>query len=333
MGRKFKYGGPLPRPTGALRRRGAAGPAWALISFRPCLLLAALLFSALALPGCREQDAWDQEIAAKVNGRPIPRAALDRVLEWGFYPDLDQGGERELNLPLILDKLITEELILGEARKAGLKATPAEIDAELAKMESALFGADPPRPERAELRQALSSFLLVRKMTEKVIADRRVLSADKWRDFWEKWPKDRAPSFQVRALLLPPSEQDPEKPEKMESLDELVVHFRKEGLAAILSQPLWLSGGRLDPLVVEELRQAFRQGRLSVPVRLDESWAIYEVLGLTEAPSAAEEFELARQSFESLADEEAFRQWMAEVRAAAKIEYAPQLGPAKTSPR
>lgn len=291
------------------------------------LFLAMLMaVSIIAVGGCREQEPWDTDIAVKVNGRPIPKAALDRVLEWGFYPDLDQGGEREINIPLILDKLINEELILGEAEKIGLVLSPGELSEGLDNLSSVWFGGEPPQAEQAELRQAVARHLLLRKMTEKVINDRKVLSAEKWHDFWEKWPKNKGPSFKMRALLLPPTDDEPQRPAEIKKLEDLADYFKSQGAAVILSQALWLSGERLDLVISEELSRAFKEKRLSLPIRLDESWAIYEVLSRDLGPGAAEEFEAARRVFEAKAGEEAFQRWLSEIRSEAVVEYAPYLG-------
>lgn len=314
-----------PQPAGALGARQRPRPGKGLGVL--LALFAFLLPAVFMLTGCREQDAsWDQDIAVKVNGRPISRAALERVLEWGSQPDLDQGSEREINIPLILNKIINEELILDEAQKAGLVLSAAEVDDELSGFDSAWFGVDSPRPERAEFRQALARHLLLRKMTEKVINEKRVLSADKWHEFWEKWPRNKSLAFRVKALLLPPQDDEPKWPEELETLDQLADYFRKEGQAVIVSQPLWLSGNNLDQAMTEELKRAYRERRLSLPARLEESWAVYELMNIDSGPEAAAEFDLARKAFEARAGEEAFQKWLSEIRASAKIEYAPSFG-------
>ena len=290
-----------------------------------------LLWLAIALiivlcGGCRNEETWDTDAIVKVNGRSIARTAVERVLEWGLYPDLDQGGEREINIPIILDKLINEELILEEAGKAGLVISSAEIDESLGDLESAWFGVNPPGSERSEMRQALIRHMLLRKMTERVMGEKRVLSAEKWHVFWEEWPKNKAPSFRVRALLLPPTDEEPVWPEELLDLDEVAEFYQQDGSPVVVSQPLWLSGEKLERVVMDELGRSYRQRRLSLPIRMDESWAIYQVLAVDSGPGAAEEFELAKQAFESRAGEEAFQKWLAEIRAAAKIEYAPSLG-------
>lgn len=314
-----------PQPSGTLEVHQRPRPGK---NFGGLLALFAFLLPAVfMLIGCREQDAgWDQDIAVKVNGRPITRAALERVLEWGFQPDLDQGGEREVNIPLILDKIINEELILDEAQKAGLVLSAAEVDDELGQFDSAWFGNDSPRPERAEFRQALARHLLLRKMTEKVINEKKVLSADKWHEFWEKWPRNKSLAFRVKALLLPPQDDEPKWPAEVETLDQLADHFRNEGQAVLVSRPLWLSSNNLDQAMIEELNRAYRERRLSLPARLEESWAVYELMSIYSGPEAADEFDLARKAFEARAGEEAFQKWLAEIRSSAKIEYSPSFG-------
>lgn len=64
-------------------------------------------------------------IVATVNGEPISRLSVIRVLE------KQQGAQA-------LDTIITEKLILQEARKQNLNVTQTEIDEEIAKIEANL---------------------------------------------------------------------------------------------------------------------------------------------------------------------------------------------------
>lgn len=275
--------------------------------------------------GCR-QEPWDPEVAVVVNDRPIGKVAVDRVLEWGFYSDLGQPGEREATIPLILNKLIDEQLILAEAEKAGLTVENQELDRAQSGLGSAWFGASPPPAELGELREALRNQLILRKMTEKIMIERRVLSADEWRVFWAGWPKGQPSSFLVRVLLLPPVEEAPVIPAKQrQNLENLADQFKLEGLAAIVSGPLWLSGDGFDPKGLEVLEEGLAQKKLAGPIRLDESWAIYEVLEIKPGLSPAEEFRAAQTAFENLAGEKAFREWLDELRATADIKINPAL--------
>jgi len=284
------------------------------------VLLAMILSS-----GCREEP-WDPEVAVVVNDQPIKKAAVDRVLEWGFYPDLGQPGEREATISLILDKLIDEKLILAEAEKAGLTVENQELNQAQSSLGSAWFDASPPPAELGELRDALRNQMLLRKMTEKIMVERRVLSADEWRAFWAGWPKNKPSRFLVRVLLLPPVEETPALPAKQrQNLEKVADRYKLEGLAAIISGPLWLNGEMFDQNGLKALEEGLDQKQLVGPLRLAESWAIYEVLEIQPAPGPAEEFQAAQAAFENLAGEKAFQEWLDELRNGADIKINPAL--------
>lgn len=277
--------------------------------------------------GCRE-DPWDPDVAAVVNGRTIPRTDVDRILEWGAYPRVGAGGETlgAATLPQILDKLIDERLILDEAEKVGFRVPEAEIDRAAADLSSAWFGVKPPPAEFSELRQALRNQILLRKMTAKVMAERRVLSVEEWERFREAWPKQQPPRYLVRALLIPPVEEVEALPRNPGGTpEEMAGQLKNIGLTSILSDPLWLVGARLDPAVASALETAVAQGRLTDPIRLQESWVIYEVREVDRGQPPVQDFQAARTAFETLAGEKAFRDWLAELRAQAQITISPLL--------
>ncbi len=331
---------PNPHRTGPPSRDGATvqrtearpsragGRAFRAV-FRPApgraLGMALVLILAAALTGCREEP-WDPEVAATVDGRPIPKSAVDQVLEWGFYPRLGQGGEVEgaVTLPQILDKLIDERLIVAAAEKAGLTVSEAEVDQAANGLVSAWFGAVPPPAELGELRQALRNQILLRTMTEKVMAERRNLSAGEWQKFWDAWPKDPPPRYLVRALLIPPVPEAADLPlSRWGSLEEQAHYLKKAGLTTIISDPMWLVGARQDPEVVKALEKALSLGRLTEPLRLPESWVVYDVLDVDRGQAPVEDFQAARVAFEALASEKAFLDWLKERRAKADIRINP----------
>ncbi len=289
--------------------------------FLLCLAVAGFL-----IPGCRERE-WEPGLALTVNGRPVPVSAVDQVLEWGFYPGLGRGGEIEgaNSLPLIIDKLVDEQLILAEAEKSGLSVSQFEVDDAATTLATAWFGVKPPPAELGDLRRALRNQLLIQKMTVKVMTERRILSAAQWQVFWDRWPRAQSPRYRVRVLMLPRSEAPPELPAEKISLVELADSFEKTGLPVVLSEPFWLPGDSLEAAEREVLDQALAQGRFSPAVRLKESWAVYEVLGLDPGPSLEEEFKKARTAYEEQAGEAAFSNWLADMRSKAQVELNPAL--------
>lgn len=295
----------------------------------PAGILGLVLFAALVLPaaGCREEP-WDPEVAVVVNGRPISKAAVNRVLEWGFYPQLGQGGEREgaVTIHQILDKLIDEQLILAEADKNGLAVSEIEINQVENALDTAWFGVRPPPAELSELRQVLRNQILLRKMTEKVMAERRVLAADEWSRFWEGWPKNRTSRYLVRALLIPPVHELPEIPARRKgTLDRLADFFEGEGFSVLVSDKFWLSAFKLEPEVARALEASAAERRPAGPFRLEESWAAYEVLEVDPGLSPDDELRAAMVAFETLAGEKAFQDWLKELKAGADIKINPSL--------
>lgn len=306
-----------------VRRQERHRAAWR----RPGLILAMIMILTLGLAGGCREEPWPPEAAVLVNGRPIDKAAVDRVLEWGFTADLGRPGDREATIPLVLERLIDEQLILAEAEKIGLTVGAEELERAQSDLGSAWFGTAPPPAERGELRDALRNQLILRKMTQKVMAERRVLSVADWRDFWAGWPKNRPGRYLVKVLLLPPMERPPALPAKSgrRNLEKLADAFEREGLAAIVSGPLWLGGDQLEPAARLALEEGRAQRRLAGPIRLAESWAVYEVLEIEPGPSPAEEFRAARTAFEEMAGEKAFQKWLANLRAEADIKINPAL--------
>ena len=298
--------------------------------FRPVgrlLGFAAFLAALLTAVGCQEEP-WDPEVAVLVNGRTIPKTAVNRVLEWGFYPQLGQGGEREgaVTINQILDKLIDEQLILAEAEKNGLTVSEDEINRVENALDTAWFGVRPPPAELSELRQALRNQILLRKMTEKVMVEGRVLSADEWREFWEGWPRKGTQRFLVRVLLIPPLMELPEIPARRRgNFNRLAEFFEGEGLSVIVSEKFWLSGSKLEPEISEALEAAAADKRPAGPFRLEESWAAYEVLEIDPGLNQAEELREALIAFEALAGEKAFHDWLTALKAGADIKINPSL--------
>ncbi|MDR1921656.1 MAG: SurA N-terminal domain-containing protein [Candidatus Adiutrix sp.] len=291
--------------------------------------LSAFMSIALFLAGCRE-EAWNPEVAVLVNGDPIPVSELDRILEWGFHPPVGADGEPGgvVDIRQILAKLIDEKLILDEAAKVGLTVSPKELKDALGWLETAWFGNPPPPAELAELKETLRRQILLRKMTEKVIEDGRVLSAADWSVFWAAWPKNAVPRYQVRLLFAPPLDEAPEPmaAEKRGGLEQMAEDMKAAGLAVVISEPLRLNGSRLEPRLAEDLAQALTLPagrRLAGPYRLPESWAMYEILEVDVDRKPGEELLAAKAAFEAMTDENVFKDWLAETRAAADIKISP----------
>lgn len=124
-------------------------------------------------------------VAAVVNGQPVSRLAVISELE-------KRQGKTTL------DSLITEKLILDEARKQKIDVTQGELDVEISKIEENV------KAQGRDLDQALSLQGMTRddlikqirfqKLIEKVLADKLVVSDQEIDDYIDQnssqFPKD-----------------------------------------------------------------------------------------------------------------------------------------------
>ncbi len=112
----------------------------------------------------------NQFVAANVNGKQISRIELIRELE-------KKEGKR------VLDNLITETLIVGEAEKRKVKVNDAEVDSEIKTLEKNLSGQGQNLDDlliaqnftRTELKKQVKMQLLVKKLVGEItVTDKEV---------------------------------------------------------------------------------------------------------------------------------------------------------------
>ena len=297
--------------------------------------LAAALPVCLAAIACLEPRAeeWDPAVAALVDGRPITAAEVNQVISWGLYPQrgpAESGTAEAAVRRAVLEKLIDARLVLGEAERRGLAVGQYELTRAAAGLESPWAGGALPPGEADALRSALRHQRLAHKMTETIMREGRLLSAESWRSFWVNWPRPRPDRYQVRAMFLPPVLESLDSPARNQGdWGQLAEKFKLEGFPVIISEPLWLRSDRLESGLAEALATAWARRRPSGPVRLASCWVIYEVLAVNRSPEAAQALLAARASYEMRAGEEAFRRWLHARRAEADIRINPNLaGPA-----
>jgi peptidyl-prolyl cis-trans isomerase SurA len=96
--------------------------------------LLAALAAAVLLSSCGKKPPAG--VAATVNGRPITYAQLDKTYktQYGQPPENANADLVKSQRLELLGSLITNEIMLQAAEKAGLQAVDADVDAELNKM-------------------------------------------------------------------------------------------------------------------------------------------------------------------------------------------------------
>ena len=125
-------------------------------------------------------------IAAVVNGEPIYRVQVISELE-------KQGGKQ------VLDSLVTEKLILGEAKKKNISVSQEEIASELKKIEDNLSkqgqSIDQVLSLQGMTRESLSQRIRIQKIIEKIVGKDIQVTDKEIDDYLEK-NKDTLPEGQ-----------------------------------------------------------------------------------------------------------------------------------------
>jgi peptidyl-prolyl cis-trans isomerase SurA len=103
-------------------------------------LIATLLFLAAAsmMPACRRQATPSQDVWAEVDGQPISREQVERMVHRrgataGAAADIQETQSFELN---ILDEMINRQILLEHATRSGITVSEAEVDTQVSQMES-----------------------------------------------------------------------------------------------------------------------------------------------------------------------------------------------------
>jgi len=159
---------------------------------RNLAIIAALLFLATAVVGCKEKSA------AIVNGRAIPESEITNQLDKikNQQPQAFKGAKgKQLQASFrtrILDALINAELVKQEAESRGLKASTAEVKVKTdqvlkffgteAKLKAALKDQG---MTRAEYEQKVKDQIISEKLVEKITGGLSVSDAE-LKDYYKK---------------------------------------------------------------------------------------------------------------------------------------------------
>jgi hypothetical protein len=279
----------------------------------------------------------------------------------GYHQPLtltDEGG-REV-IKVILDRLIDEELIQQAAETEGLTVDPAELEANLATYRNS-FGCqtDPSRSvcqatlgsAGESLVKAVSNRLILNDMMDLVARkDARYNSAD-WRHFFRNWLAKYSFSsvYRVRVLLtqdtsearrilsgpgaLPASALSSGSLSASVNLETLAERLRKVGLETKVAGPLSLN--LMAPETLKRFREvdlgrkltlaAGRSRKLTEPLSLTGSLAVFEVLEIIQAVDPEKLAQAAINEYERSVREKAFSIWLAKIRSEAVIELNPNI--------
>jgi parvulin-like peptidyl-prolyl isomerase len=295
-------------------------------------LATALLLALLVPSGC----SLPKDTAAEVNGRQIPAAELEAeyqkfITEFGQAPP---GLEPVLPTVrrTILDRLITRELQLEEAEKRGIRPTATEIDHALIRaregmqdqeLDASLAEAG---TDRERWRRSVERDLVIEKLQQAVTASVQVTDRDVAE--WLAQHRDRG-----------------EHPEEVRA-SQILVHTREEALEArrrilggaafstvareVSLSPDAVRGGDLGyfsrgqmPAEFDEVAFTLPPGQVSDVVDTAYGYHLFLVTDRrpARARSQAEIGGEARAALLAERKDAAFRAWMKEIRAKARIRH------------
>jgi hypothetical protein len=296
-----------------------------------------------------QRQLWDPKTAALVNGQPIYRAALEELMQAGLNPRQSahpQGAA--LTIRQILDRLIIEELISQEAQKSGLTIPPEEMTAFIDQVRSFWPCQSQPQlpicqptlgPEMAPFLKSVRQRQLLEKLAKKVIPGQIRPSSQKWRVFWRNWlvKMPLGPIYKVRVLFIQDSpgveELIKKHWEKNLTIEELEVKIRLDGFTTLMSRAMSLSPrdpanravfGEVD--LKEELKpQDDKFPYLAQAMKLPHSWAVVEVKDINPGLAPERLARAGRLAYEYEAGQEAFWQWVDQLKSRALIVINPNF--------
>jgi hypothetical protein len=297
-----------------------------------------------------ENQLWDSQTAALVNGRSISRFSVEEIMEIGLNPplSLESKAPGTLSIGQILNRLIDEELISQAAAQEGILISDKMLDDYLLDFQKAWGCENPDSPicqapkgqEMEAFVRALRQQLLLKKITSHIVTNRSQRSSDDWKIFWENWRLrySFASIYKVKVLLAQKTEEGKKTinsliKAKKNTLDEVALKLREKGLAILVSQPL--SMHPLDPnmrpffeiknlsLILSEALKS--PNHLSSLEELVGSLVVFEVLEVSPAISPQDLVKAARSAYEQRVGDIAFRDWLQELRAKADIKINPNF--------
>ncbi|MDR1110455.1 MAG: SurA N-terminal domain-containing protein [Deltaproteobacteria bacterium] len=313
------------------------------------LLLAILLgLAVVAFQRHYRRQLWDPETVAMVNGQPLPKSAIEEIIVLGYHQPLalSEGGDGQLLIRQILDRLVDEELIRQEAEKEGLEVDGAQVEENLAGYRRS-FGCDHDRGRAVcqaavgssgeSLAKAVEKQLLLRAMAERVYRSEARPNSRDWRVFWRDYLARYSFSsvYRVRVLLA----QEGQEALKIlgapgrGGLEQMAERLREAGLEVRLAGPLSLN--LMDPETFREFRSvglglelAKAMGhdpRLTQPIRLSGSLSVFEVIEVIKPIDPVQLAKAAQNAYERQVGERAFDAWLARLRSNASIVVNPNL--------
>ena len=294
------------------------------------MFYAPVFFVLVVLLGACQPEMGEDEVA-RVNGRPITSgelAARQRV--WAVTPmsKADTPGLRRT----ALNQLIEEELILQAAEKAGIKVSDKELDSRIDQIKK-----DFPRDSFEEMlireyidyeawRENFRRRMIIEKATRVEATKRIKPDPEKWRAFFEANRVVSEPSRRIKVIHLTLADRDRAVAalKKIKSGKDFEKTARKE-TGGPVGEPIWVYPSML-PADMADVLKFVEPGQVTEVVKSEFGYSIFKILDAEkpERPDPVLVMARIRRQFRHIQEDEAFREWVAELKQNAKIIINPE---------
>jgi parvulin-like peptidyl-prolyl isomerase len=174
-------------------------------------VIAALLIALSLSVGCSSQMSVSSDVVAKVNGKEITAAELDRRFRARMGGDAPTSPEETDEMKLqVLNQIISDELLLSMAEKRQITATDAEVEAKFSSFRgqyseeafNMLLAEQKVTVE--EIRADIRNAVILDNLVNEEVTSRIEVSNDEILDFYSKNKKrfDVPETFHVAHILV-----------------------------------------------------------------------------------------------------------------------------------
>jgi parvulin-like peptidyl-prolyl isomerase len=303
-----------------------AGPGRIL---RWILFFTGFLYVVVLLGAC--QPEMGDDVVALVNGQSITNSELAaRQRVWAVTPmsKSDTPGLRRM----ALNQLIEEELILQAADEAGIEVSDKDLEARIDEIKK-----DFPKDSFKEMlireyidyetwREDLHRRMIIEKATRIEAAKRVKPDPEKWQAFFNANRGIADPLRRVKVIHLTLADQDRVAAalKKIRAGKDFEATAKKE-IGKPVGDPIWVYPNMLPPEMAQVLVSA-EPGQVTEVVRNEFGYTIFKILDVEKKERQDPVLIMARlrREFRRIQEDEAFREWVTELKQRAKIIINPK---------
>ena len=301
--------------------------------YRSSVFLILFLF----LPGCFQKNNHQKQVIAWVNQEPIYLEDFQKQLNLNWGSDVFGIDDLDYQLRLkCLEEMISEHLILQEAKRLGIDLVPSEVEEEVRGAQEIdragfLHSLSQLGLSEEEWKQEIEKLLLIRKTVETVLKYQINLEEAELKRYYQEHIQDFILPERVRVRQILVSER--KLAESIyrglisgQDFDELAKKYSESPEAKTGGKLGWVERGQL-PRAVEELVFKLKPGKVSRPLKTVFGYHILMVEDKT--PPEKQSYEQVReQIYQKLLEEKQnhlYQKWISGLWRRSKIVINYQL--------